>query len=1618
MNIRRLRIFRGFEELYPNGPLIRVHTKDVRETTESLDNIYKKMILPPVFRKESAPIGNSRLRSMNGLMTKGDDNLYYSSYIKFRKPGDVLISSYNRLINFVIEEQFSSRRIYLNQDKTIYSVLENISFEYPSVKIDGQVVRLFPFYCRLMGIGYDADIFASFRVYAIINGQTILYYKVKHKVGKFPVMIGSELDNLEIYYAEQVKILERIGHRIRNAENLDELKDVPQTFLYPEDKILSEQISEYISLLDLGSFPEPRLLYKPEPEVRDEVTEEISPEYQDEPQFERINPLYELHQQINLEQSLDKSVILRNLKSYAKDLPSLDLSDTDYIRGKINTSVGEQEFNPGGYFIQKGSMRVIPYQDKLRTSQITTTINNKTGNLECKMTCYSPLGTSVVKISVGKVMNVQLRFMLKREYEFNILSIFKILDPGIDEPYDYLSNIAKHLTEVEFKKFQDIIALTEIGLVSYTDDNIKDILGDKYIQQSIDKINNDLFPHLDYSTHYSDKSKDERIYAKFDTLCFMIAKFIKAHVGSVKIQSKDDWSIKRLVSASKILEQLIGKLLSMYNEKIYEEIGNQRYSTHLNNILSGKAWPSDAELRIYEDYRLSLGSNPRLRSSRQLDVANEISIFHQTGISPEYTQQTSDKNIISSTDRSYKLYPQQLADKIIYGESLSSDELKIYGEYMNIIGSYSQTPSQQLINNILDKIIYGESLSSDELRIYEDYSEEVLLNLNLSRISSSQTPNTPVYLQSYPHDLITNIADKINAREQAEESIKIIRGLYTNIYRLDKDIVRSFVSGRWGISKHDTISGVVEQLNIESYSSTLANLNKIMSGINRESKSYDARKVIFNQFGIVCPEEGPEGKSLGFVKYLSLVCNVSDSRNFDTILKKSKIKFRDTRQIRISTTERDERWLTGTGEIQSGISEGFQDEDQWLTGTRETQSSIPSDIGDDENLDVPLVINGILVGWTAEQSYNKLRKMKFTREYYDISVVYTDAIYLYTDSGRPVRPTLRISDGQPIANSHDETDVWKLLLIEAVEFLDPLEIDNHWKVAPSIRYIDGIKERLKNAEESLILSRNKRNEYLSRVFPQNDVSKLSTILKKSEGIMSKPENERISREILETIQENLRNKFDVIEFAKILRGISYEVIIIQDLAKQSVYTHVELGPSYMFGSSAAITPRNDCNVGPRNTFQAGMIKQSLCIVKNPSSITHDPTTRIYVYPSHPTFVNSAYYLLNIDKYPGGENRIVAINTGGGYNEEDSIIIRQGSDPYFCVVKIVSAEATYKDVSGDRNSIITIGKPVSSSGNTRHLNDNGIPPIGFFLRPGGSNRSPDAIIGQIKNNPNEQPLDASIYCDESNTGIVDRIIITKGKKGQPVVKIWILQYFRATYGDKFEMRYSQKGVVGTVMRPEDMPYSDDGTIPDIIFNPLGLITRMTMGLIMELTLNTYSLITGRSFCSDPFIPVDMGDVIKILREFGFDQWNLSNLTGKDGRRIKHQICMGPIDYHMLRHIASLKYQITGQSAKIDTITKQPVKRNGIRIGEHEVIQLLAHAAMGNLNERMGLLSDLGMFPVCTRCDCDLQFVEDKYVCPTCDDTESQALFVHPYSSSVLRDIFRCMGINMDFKYENV
>ena len=92
--------------------------------------------------------------------------------------------------------------------------------------------------------------------------------------------------------------------------------------------------------------------------------------------------------------------------------------------------------------------------------------------------------------------------------------------------------------------------------------------------------------------------------------------------------------------------------------------------------------------------------------------------------------------------------------------------------------------------------------------------------------------------------------------------------------------------------------------------------------------------------------------------------------------------------------------------------------------------------------------------------------------------------------------------------------------------------------------------------------------------------------------------------------------------------------------------------------------------------------------------------------------------------------------------------------------------------------------------------------------------------------------------------VEKVMITSNTEDAFLIKLLMRQTRRPEIGDKFSSRHGQKGVTGLIVNQEDMPFSERGICPDIIMNPHGYPSRMTVGKLLELLGGKAGVLDGK------------------------------------------------------------------------------------------------------------------------------------------------------------------------------
>ena len=120
--------------------------------------------------------------------------------------------------------------------------------------------------------------------------------------------------------------------------------------------------------------------------------------------------------------------------------------------------------------------------------------------------------------------------------------------------------------------------------------------------------------------------------------------------------------------------------------------------------------------------------------------------------------------------------------------------------------------------------------------------------------------------------------------------------------------------------------------------------------------------------------------------------------------------------------------------------------------------------------------------------------------------------------------------------------------------------------------------------------------------------------------------------------------------------------------------------------------------------------------------------------------------------------------------------------------------------------------------------------------------------------------------------------------------------RPELGDKFSSRHGQKGVVGLIAPQADMPFNDQGICPDLIMNPHGFPSRMTVGKMIELIAGKAGVLDGNRRYGTAFGGDSISSISSALVAHGYHYGGKEFLTsGLTGEPMRSYVFFGPVFY---------------------------------------------------------------------------------------------------------------------------
>ncbi|PIN14066.1 RNA polymerase III, second largest subunit [Handroanthus impetiginosus] len=507
-------------------------------------------------------------------------------------------------------------------------------------------------------------------------------------------------------------------------------------------------------------------------------------------------------------------------------------------------------------------------------------------------------------------------------------------------------------------------------------------------------------------------------------------------------------------------------------------------------------------------------------------------------------------------------------------------------------------------------------------------------------------------------------------------------------------------------------------------------------------------------------------------------------------------------------------------------------------------------------------------------------------------------------------------------------------------------------------------------------------------------------------------------------------KEGLIEYLDVNEENNALIALYEEDAKEGT-THIEIEPFTILGVCAGLIPYPHHNQSPRNTYQCAMGKQAMGNIAYNQLCRMDTLIYLLVYPQRPLLTTRTIELVNYDKLGAGQNATVAVMSYSGYDIEDAIVMNKSSlDRGFgrCIVmkKMSAISQRYENGTSDR--IIRPSREGYEAERMQILDDDGLASPGQIIRPHDiyiNKESPIVTRGAVTSpmglpDSAYKPSRQTYKGPEGETAVVDRVALCSDRNNNLCIKFMIRHTRRPEVGDKFSSRHGQKGVCGTIVQQEDFPFSERGICPDLIMNPHGFPSRMTVGKMIELLGGKAGVSCGRfhygSAFGEPSGHADKVDAIsETLVNHGFSYNGKDFLySGITGEPLQAYIFMGPIYYQKLKHMVLDKMHARGSGPRV-MITRQPTegrsRNGGLRVGEMERDCLIAYGASMLIYERLMLSSDPFEVQVCRKCGL-LGYYNYKLktgICSTCKNGENISTMKLPYACKLLFQELQAMNI---------
>ena len=793
---------------------------------------------------------------------------------------------------------------------------------------------------------------------------------------------------------------------------------------------------------------------------------------------------------------------------------------------------------------------------------------------------------------------------------------------------------------------------------------------------------------------------------------------------------------------------------------------------------------------------------------------------------------------------------------------------------------------------------------------------------------------------------------------------------------LTQKIMHALATGNWVGGR----SGVSQLLDRTTYLAALSHMRRVTSPLVRSQPHFEARDLHPTHWGRLCPNETPEGQNCGLVKNAAQMIDVSEE-----------------------VAEADVKELLREAGVDSSPA-------GWAEGSR-------------------IHVNGDIFG--LHKNPTKLvnqfkRRRRQGRIRSEVSIRHDSEnrdVFINTDRGRILRPLLVLDDGD---------------LKLSKESLENIR-SGEWTFNDLVS--NGVVEWV-DAEEEEDLLVAPRPYDLPMSSPENN----RPINPANVEWLNLGE-EQISHADLR-VEVHMPNGESVFEeFSVPLNYYQEDIDALRRKQKRKnlilVYTHVEIDPQLILGVCASLVPYPEHNSTPRVTGGTAMVKQSLGLPS--ANFRLRPDTRMHVmhYPQQSIVGTRAMKTTNFAQRPGGQNFVVAILSHHGYNMQDAVVINRAAVERSLARSsfIRTYNAENKRFPGGQEERIEIPgtgldeiKGLKSWESYTHLERDGLPtPETFLSSVGGESSvlvgktSPPRFLEEAHGHflQAQERRESAMMVRHGESGWVDNVYVTESLDSTLLCRIVVRSEKIPEIGDKFASRHGQKGIIGRLVDEQDMPFTVDGVIPDLIINPHAIPSRMTVAHVLEMVGGKVGAMEGRHIDGTAFSGEKEDSLRAGLLRNGFAHTGReSMMNGETGEAYEAEIFAGVIYYQRLHHLVSSKLHARSRG-RVQILTRQPTegraRQGGLRFGEMERDCLIAHGASMVIKDRLLDESDGWPLQVCNNSGCGhIAYYDWKRrtpVCPICGDRADVHTVQTSYAFKLLLDEMKSLGVAMRLELED-